>query len=181
MRTASFVVSALVTLVCTACGSDGPGTGPLTAAEAEDGCRADCEHRIACDPQPDQTVEACTADCVSDVAGWVRADAFEAIIDCTTALACDASDDACLAECVPTSAHDAYEAQCREVFAPCGSPEEVDGICEVSPNASTEGGLFCLVAPSIIDEMTDCIPDGTTCQAGVACINAVAESHGLDL
>jgi hypothetical protein len=175
---------AALTALAAACGGDdddgtGPGTGPVTPAQAEAGCGSDCEHSHGCDATVD--VAACTADCVSDVtAGWFRADAFDAIVACRTGLACGADDDACLEACRPTLSHDAYEAQCREVFAGCGTQAQIDSVCEVTPSAVTGNGVFCLITPSIIDEMTACIPDGTGC-SGVECIAAVAEAHGIDL
>ena len=178
MRTILFVF-AFATLA--ACGGD-PGSGPLSAGDAEDGCRRDCQHRLDCTPDPQTTVEACTSDCVADVAGWVRADAFEAVIDCTTDLACGVSDDTCLTECAPTDAHDAYEARCRAVFAACLEPAELDGICETTPMPSADDGVgvFCLITPSIVDELTACLPEGAVCGTAIECLQTVLETHGID-
>ena len=180
MSTKAILLSVLLAATTAACGDDGPGTGPITAADAEPGCRSGCERDAMCDPEG-ETVEACTADCVSDVAGWVRADAFESITDCIAALACTASDDACVTTCSPTSAHETYEARCREVFAACGSAEEVGNLCETTPTTGGDTGFLCLVTPAIMDEFTACIPAGTDCKTGLACIQAAAGAHGIDL
>ena len=172
-------------LVCgcllAACGGDsgGPGTGPVDPADAADGCRRNCEHRIACGSM--QVLEECTQSCVDDT-GSFRADAFEAIIDCTTALACGVSDDSCLTECVPTAAHERYEAQCRATFTPCGTAEEVDRLCETTPApASGDAGILCVIIPAIMDELTACMAPGTACGAALDCIDGVVTAHGIDL
>lgn len=167
-----------------ACGGGG-GTGPISADEAEGTCRDVCQRDADCG-ELSETVDQCTADCVAEVStGWLRADAFEAIGACAVDLACGADDDVCLRECSPTSAHERYESQCRTVFASCGTdPDQLNRICETTPMPGVDGddlGFFCLVTPAIMEEMLDCIPDGTSCQAGATCIQAVAASHDLDV
>jgi hypothetical protein len=164
-----------------ACGGDSPGTGPVSAADAEDGCRAGCQRDFDCDPTSATPVEQCTTSCVAEVSGWVRADAFADITDCIADLACTASEDTCVDQCDPTDAHEAYEAQCREVFAPCSAdPADINGICETTPSGSGDVGFFCLITPSVMDQLTACIPDGTACQAGIDCIQGVLETNGID-
>lgn len=175
------VMGAVAALI--GCGG-GAGTGPISVDEAEDICRDICQRDFDCG-DTSMTVDQCTADCAAEAgAGWLRADAFEDIAACGVDLACGADDDACLRECAPTSAHEEYEAQCRTVFATCVSdPSQLNGICETTPMPGVDGddvGFWCLVTPAIMEEMLDCIPDGTACQAGATCIQAVAESHGLD-
>ncbi len=175
-----FAVLSLSFATLAACGGD-PGSGAISAADAEDGCRRNCEHSQECNPDPQTTVQACTAECVADVSGWVRADAFEAITDCATGLACNASEDVCLTECVPTDAHDAYEARCRAVFAACLDPGELNGICETTPvPGGDDAGFFCLITPSIVDQMTACLPEAAVCGTAIECIQRVLETNGID-
>lgn len=165
-----------------ACGGD-PGSGLVSASDAEDGCRRDCEHRLECTPDPQETVESCTDDCVSDVVGWVRADAFEDIIDCSTGLACGVSDDDCLSECDPTDAHEEYEARCRAVFASCLDSEELESLCETTPMPGVDAddiGYFCLITPSIVDELTACLPEAAVCETALECLQAVLTANGID-
>jgi hypothetical protein len=183
LRLALFTL-ALFTLV--ACGSDGPGSGPVSQADFNEGCRVDCEHRVECGTATG-TLEECITNCTddyADVSGWLRGDAYVAITECFGGLACSADTSTCLTECQPTDAHERYEAQCREVFAPCVEvPSDLDGFCETTPMPSEQGddtGIFCLMTPAIMDQMTACIPDGTTCQAGLTCLQGVLEQVGFD-
>lgn len=169
-------------VIVVGCGG-GAGTGPLTADEAEGVCTRICERDIECG-DTSQTLEMCTASCVADVSGgWLRADAFEAIGECSVALACGADDDVCLRECAPTATHEEYEAQCRSALAACvANPSELDLICETTPMPGVDGddlGYYCLVTPSVLEEMIGCIPDGVACAAGASCLQAVLERHGL--
>jgi hypothetical protein len=175
-----------LSLALAACGdsNDPPGPGPVTAEDAQALCGAACEREVMCDPGGSQTVEACTADCAGDVTvGWYRGDAFEALAVCIANLACTMDESACFDRCRPLEAHERFESQCRRVFAPCGfEPLELDGMCETQLGASvaTDAGFFCLVIPSVMDELTACIPDGTACQAGIDCISGVLTRHNID-
>jgi hypothetical protein len=167
-----------------ACGG-GPGSGPVSADDFREGCRIDCQHDFDCGDTT-ETVDACTERCFADFpeAGWLRGDAFVAISECFAELSCTADDDSCFTECSPTGAHDRWESQCREVFAPCiTEPAQLDGICEVTPmpNIDDEVGFFCLFTPAIMDELTACIPDGTACEPGISCVQAALERHNIDL
>lgn len=170
----------LAVCLLAACGGDSPGTGPVSPADAEAGCSAMCQRDIDCGNETDP-LAVCTADCVADTGDWLRADAFEAITDCIAALACGASDDPCLEECVPTAAHTSYETACRERFAACvETPSQLDGLCEVTPSQASGDGENCLITPAIMSELTDCFAAGADCATMQNCLLAVAETHGLD-
>ena len=159
------------------CGTDGPGTGPISPAAAMAGCEAGCEYDKMCDPTSTETVAACTADCVADVgAGGIRADAFEAITDCATALACTADDDICFNECSPTSAHESYETACRAKLAECGGmAADVDGACETTPGV--DKGFLCVFTPAVMAELEDCF--ALDCAGLDACFNTVTAKYGF--
>lgn len=185
LRTALFTL-ALSTFSLVACGGDDVGSGPVSEEDFVNGCKADCERNFECDPTNAQPVAECNAECAgdyADVRGWLRADAFVAITDCFADLACTADEGVCLTECSPTSTHNAYETQCRKVFATCVTePADLDGFCEVTPMPNPENddvGFFCLITPDVIQRMLDCIPDGTACDPGLTCIQGVMQSVGL--
>jgi hypothetical protein len=164
-----------------ACGDvgSGPGTGPVDPAVAADGCNRDCQHRIECGST--QTLADCTAQCITDTS-WVRADAFEDVIACTSTRACTGSTNDCLSACVPTDAHERFEAQCRATLAACGSADEINGFCETTPDPAASGdvGLLCLATPAIMDELTACLATGTACADANTCIQGVLAAHGID-
>ena len=165
-------------LLLAACGdvADGPGTGPVSPTAAAEGCQRQCQHDIDCGSA--QTVQACTDDCVSETM-WVRADAFETVIDCLATHACAGDEDECTALCNPTGAPERWEAQCRAVLGGCDI--DVNEACETQPDPSQSGdvGFLCLATPAIMDELTACIPNGTACQAGLTCLQGVFQAHGL--
>lgn len=160
-----------------ACGSDGPGTGPVDPDDAMAGCMADCQHRASCGSTT--PVAECTTECVNET-GWVRADTFADLIDCFGSQACGASQDTCIAMCEPTSAHERYESTCRANLATCGTPDDVNQFCETQPTGAGDVGFFCLATPAIMDEMTACIPAGVDCKTALACLQGVLEAHGID-
>lgn len=172
-----FVAMALV-LGAMACGG-GDSTGPVSMDTAQAGCQADCQHNIDCGST--EPLADCTTDCVGDVTGVIREDVFNDIVDCNTALACGASDDACEALCEPTSAHDRYEAACRAMFATCPDTVDVNELCSVRPTGASDAGFFCYLTPAIVDEFTACLPSGGTCSAALSCMSGVAETRGVDL
>lgn len=179
MKRASKAV--LLALVVAACG--GSNTGPISTETAEGACGDICQHDLACDATSTQTLEQCTADCVGDVAGAYREDAVLAIASCLTELACTADDDACLAECEPTSSHDRYEERCRERGAECGAtPDQLDGLCEVTPMPASSGddGLLCLLVPAVVDDLRACF-DEPDCATLETCFDRVLAAHGVDL
>ncbi len=159
------------------CGTDGPGTGPISAADAMAGCEAGCERDMMCDPTSTETVAACTADCVAGVGGGgIRADVFEVITDCTAALACTADEDICLNECSPTSAHESYETACRAKLAECGGmAADVDGACETTPGV--DKGFLCVFTPAVMAELEDCF--ALDCAGLDACFNTVTAKYGF--
>lgn len=161
-----------------ACGG-GDSTGPVSMDTAQDGCAADCQHRIECGSTT--PLAECTAECVASVTGVIREDVFNDVVDCSTQLACGASNDACEALCTPTAAHDRYEAACRGVFATCLDPAELASLCSVRPTGSGDAGFFCYVTPSIIDEFTACLPAGAACGTASTCLQNVATAHHIDI
>jgi hypothetical protein len=185
MKLRFILITLTLSLALIAC-SDDPGSGPVSEEDFRAACEADCQHDFDCDPQGATPVDQCTAECFADYAevrGWLRGDVTANLAECFAELSCTADDDLCLAECAPTATHNAYEAQCREVFAACVTePAELDGICEVTPMPQSSGdvGFFCLFTPEVMQRMLDCIPDGTACQAGITCIQGVMESVGFD-
>jgi hypothetical protein len=173
------LLSLLLPITFTAACGD-PDSGPITAAAAEAPCRTLCERDLACsDDGPD--VDACTAGCVDDIAGWARTDAVEGYADCVADASC--SDEEwldCLLGCEPLDAHAAYEAGCREALAGCRDPENIDELCEVTPGPAN-GGLLCLITPEVVDEMTACFDGGPACEAAIDCVDEVIAAAGIDL
>lgn len=160
------------------CGGDSGGTGPISAADARAGCEAGCERDNMCDPTSTETVADCTASCVADIGGGgVRTDAFDAISACIADLACTASDDVCINECSPTSAHESYETKCRAKATECGAPSaDVDGLCETTPDA--ENGFLCLFTPAVMNELAACFD--LACTGIDGCFSTVSAKYGLN-
>ena len=182
MRRAALVaVVAVLPAALVACGLDdkdeGTSTDPVDDLAASSGCRRVCEYRDACEDIGD--VDVCTQDCAASVSGWARADAFAALVECTTSLPCTAGAEQCAGACQPTTAHQQYEARCRHVLGPClGTPEEVDRVCEVDPGPDG-AGRFCLIAPPIVAELRACLAEGVTCERGLTCVTDVLTAHGI--
>lgn len=170
---------ALMILVACGGGSGGSfGTGPVSQAQAEDICTAECQHDIDCGNETDP-LAACVADCAADMVGWARADAVEEVFTCSAALECNASDDECLLGVQPLAIHDEWETACRADLGACfDTPEETDSLCEVSAG-SDDIGFIRFIAPAIIEEMLDCV-DGSDCNTQLTCLQAVFESHNID-
>lgn len=160
-----------------ACGGDA-GSGPVSQSTAQEGCQRDCQHEIDCGSTA--TLAECTASCVADTVGVIRTDAFTDIIDCRTALACDAPSDPCLAECQPTAAHDHWHDQCQTALAACVPAADLAALCSVTPAGTGDAGYLCLVTPAIMDELTACIPTGVACEQAMTCLQNVATAHHLD-
>lgn len=173
---------ASATLLFTACGDSGGGggsTNAVTEGQAEPLCNQGCTYDLECDPTADP-VETCVAECLDAVVGVYREDVFIDVTNCATGLACDASDDECFADCAPTASHNAYETACREALGECDlGPADIDGICEVTPNAETDDGFFCVIAPAIMDDLSTCFVDGT-CQDYSTCLQATLDENGVN-
>jgi hypothetical protein len=180
---AALLLSLAGSLLLAACG-DSPGSGPVSEEDYRAGCERSCEHRQACGTLQDG-VAACVASCVDEFpeAGWLRGDALEDVTVCQAELACDASGDQCFGACDPTGAHERYEAQCRETLSACTTnTNALDEICSVRPVAgASDSGLLCFIIPSIMDELTACLPAGTGCDAAGDCLDAVFERHHVEL
>lgn len=172
----SFAAATLFTLLA-ACGGDDAGPEPLDTATRDRLCQADCDRLVAC--EPDRVLAECIASCQGDLAGWVRTDVALDVFDCRAALACGASDDACVT-CSPTDAHQRFETACRANLATCDV--NPDSFCAVTITAATQGdaGLVCIITPDVVDELTACIPDGVTCAAATTCLQGVFTQHGID-
>lgn len=170
------MVSAMVFVA--ACG--GTGTGPLTLSETRDVCRDVCQHEEQCgELDTGETVATCTEECAGDLSGGYRGDVIEDFGSCVANQACGAEEDLCL-ECSPTSAHDEYETRCRAKATECGVTDQsqADGLCEVTLNATTEVGFFCIYTPEVIDAMRACFDE--PCTGLEACFETVATRYGVD-
>jgi hypothetical protein len=170
-----------IVIMGAACGGGGSGgnggTGPISAAGAMEVCETICQHDVECTPDG-QPLDACIADCVGDLGGGgYRTDAANAIADCFAGLACTADEEQCLAECTPTSAHEAYETKCRAKFAECGGMGSADPACETTPNATTEVGEACLFTPAVVDALAACFDE--PCTGLDACFQMVTNQYGL--
>ncbi|MEZ4398993.1 MAG: hypothetical protein R3B06_03195 [Kofleriaceae bacterium] len=172
MRTLTRTVS--LTLLLAACGGD--DTGPVSMADAEAGCRAVCQHELDCGSAV--VVDSCTASCVANVTGVVRADVFTDATSCRTALACGAADTSCRT-CTPTASHTAFEARCRALYDTCLPPAQAASVCSVELNPDSTVGGLCALTPAIMDELTACLPDGTTCATATTCLQNVLRAYGI--
>lgn len=177
------VMMALVLGACSNSGSGGGGgsTGPVSMSTAMSQCEKQCTREVMCQ-DTDNTQEECVADCVDDIDGGAfRSDAVIAITNCFSELACGADDDACIMECEPTSAHNAYETACREKFTACGGQiggSGPEGICEVTPTGEGDAGFLCVITPSVINMLENCF--SMECGEVMNCVQQVAEANGID-
>jgi hypothetical protein len=164
-----------------ACGGGGSSAGPVDEGTAEPVCADLCQHEIDCETEV-RTLEECTADCVDDVVGIIREDAFEDIAGCMIELACGADEDPCVEECAPTDSHQTYEDRCREELPACGvEGAELDNTCEVTPMPGVDGddrGFLCLIAVDHIEDLTDCL-DEPDCEAIALCYQEVGDRFDL--
>ena len=162
-----------------ACG--GNGSGPLTTRGAMEACQDLCEADAECDATP-EPIDQCVTECMGTLGGTgYGRDAINDYVDCTVATPCpDRSESACIHACTPTSAHEAYEARCREFYMQCTgtSGPTVDAVCETTPAQSGETGLICLFAPVVMDELRACF-DGP-CPNVQTCFQDVLQRYGLN-
>jgi len=167
--------AAILTLAI-ACGGDDAGLEPFDTATRDGLCQADCERLVAC--QPDRTQAECMASCQAELGTWLRTDVAVDVFTCRSQLACGASDDACVT-CSPTDAHRRYEAACRANLAACDV--NLEAMCEVDLNTVVSGdaGLICIVTPTVVDELTACIPAGVDCTTATTCIEAALDRAGV--
>lgn len=170
--------TAILTLAV-ACGGDSAGPEPLDPATRDDLCQADCARLIGCENPPTQTPAECVAGCQNDLGAWVRTDVAVDVFDCRSHLACGANDDACVT-CSPTDAHRRFETACRANLATCDV--DLDSMClvTINPAVSGDAGLVCILTPTIVDELTACIPTGVDCTTGLTCIDTVFANHGVN-
>ena len=170
-------------MVATACGGGSGGgsvfgTGPITDAQAEEVCTADCQHDIDCGSTQD--LATCVTDCKQEMVGWARADAVDTIFDCQIANACDAGDDECLDLVQPLAIHNQWETECRANLGECApTPEDLDGICSATSTGDGDAGFIRFIAPPVIEEMLDCLPL-PACDARLDCLQGVFQSHNID-
>ena len=169
----------VIVIMGAACGGGGSGggTGPISPASAMNACETICQHEVECTPDG-QTVDACITDCVGDIGGGgYRTDAVNNIADCVAGLACTDDEEQCLAECTPTSAHEAYETKCRAKYTECGGTGSPDDLCETTPNATTEVGQTCLFTPAVVTALAACFDQ--PCTELETCFDDVATQFGL--
>jgi hypothetical protein len=154
------------------CGSDGPGTGPLSQSDAQDVCGDICTHEETCGTLGGDTVASCTSECVDDVGGGgYRADVVTDTASCLANLDCGASADTCYA-CTPTSAHDRYESACRDKLATCGAGQsDIDSQCDASDDD------ICILTPAVMDAARACFDKD--CAMIDECIGQVADQFNL--
>lgn len=77
------------------------------------------------------------------------------------------------------STRDASHLRPRARLAGCApSPEELDGLCEVSPGPG-DAGFLRFVAPSIMRELIECL-DGADCAARETCLMTTIERYNID-
>jgi hypothetical protein len=175
MRLAMFAIMAAA-----ACGGGKGGGGPggsdaISATEAEVLCRDACEGMAVC--MPDSSVEACTSDCTSFAAGWMRTDALTVLATCTGDQPCGEDLD-CEQRVQPLAIHAEYEASCRELLAACES--DLDRKCEVdAPPAGTETFLR-FVASEIMTDVVSCF-DGSDCFVMSTCVSDTLGAAGFPL
>jgi hypothetical protein len=171
-------------LFVAACGGGGGGdSGPVDQETAAEYCQQSCDREAECDATTDVTM--CVSDCVDDVTDLIREDVFIAVVECETALSCDATENNCFIDnCSPTSTHTAYESHCRERLAECDFPSTtLDSVCETTPSdgGGVEGGdlgFICAVNTSIISELDACF-DEPDCTGVMSCFDEVTSAHGL--
>lgn len=167
-----------------ACGGGGLGSGPVSEADAEEYCNMGCTHDEECgNLEVGETVESCTTECVDAVSGVYRGDALQSIAECVSGLECTANDDMCFEQIDPLGVHEDWEARCREVMPTlCQLPAtEVDGYCEVTPDASSDNsGFISVLAAPIVEDLTACF-DEATCEALQTCQQAVFEQYGIGI
>jgi len=169
---------AIAMIVAAACdgGSGGSsGTMPITEAQAEEVCTTKCQGAIDCGSG--QELGACVTSCMQIIVGWARADAVDAVFSCTAALACDASEDACIDDVLPLAIHHEWERRCRAELAECLEPAEIEGLCEASPGSGNFGIRF--ISPPIIEEMIDCLA-APECETRFACLQDVFATYNID-
>ncbi len=171
------VIAMMVAAACGGGSGGSLGTGPITQAEAEEVCTADCQREIDCGNE--QELAACVTNCTQDMVGWARADAVDTIFSCTAALGCDASDDECLDDVLPLPIHEEWEAACRSDLGGCLEPTEIEGVCEVSPVGDSDAGFVRFIAPEIVEDMIDCLA-GPACEERLGCLENVFATHNID-
>lgn len=170
-----------VMAIVVACSGGGASTGPATYDSALGPCRADCEQRFTCNPDRGGTVEECAMECAMEVAGWVRDDVVQTVLECGAALPCDASDDQCLDDVQPLAVHRRYETECRAAMATCFEQDpaaELTALCEVDPGGPGDAGIVRIFAPVVVEALIDCFAEAT-CEARFTCIDDVVAQFGI--
>ena len=152
-----------------ACGG-GSDAGPLSAAEADEGCTISCRRNLECDAQADP-LEACVADCRDEIQ-ILRRDVFWDAIDCLRDTPCDGDESRCLT-CEPTELHLRFADRCRAQLAACLDASELAVTCEVDYTDFEDPGVVCLLNTDIISDVMDCL-DRPDCASRLACIEAVS-------
>ena len=162
----AFACASVVVLLSAACGSspsDDPGA--LPEPEVAELCQALCQRDLGCDPTVD--VARCNSSCGTRYGSdALRADTMRDALTCLAARACGVSDDTCEL-CTPTPTHETFEQLCRDRLASCAV--DLDQQC---------GGGVCMFRPSVVDDLTGCLPAGVSCSDATACLRDVLATSG---
>lgn len=169
-------VAFALSAVAYACGGGDGNTGPLTEADATALCERGCTYDIMCGSE--QTQADCVSDCVMELSGWVRADAYESLIECQEGVACDDNDgeDACFLMVEALPIHHEWEEGCKTQLAGCS---DIDVTTDCDVDSERDSGLFRFIAPAIMEEFIDCL-DAADCEARLTCIQTVAAKYNID-
>ena len=107
-----------------------------------------------------------------------REDALADFATCIENQSCTDTMADCLAECVPTSTHESYEAHCRAKLAECGVTSTQ--VCETMASAGADDSeVLCLLAPSVIEELDACF--SLDCAAISNCVQGFVAKYGFSV
>lgn len=167
----------LALIVLVGCGSDKPGSEPITPGEAEGLCTKSCGYDVDC--QGDD-LDACITDCVDEVGTWARHDAIATVSECRDSLTCDDDTEICLERVKPLAFHRQFEEACRAGLDGCETVD-LDTDCAVEYSAQGDDiGYYRFMSEPVIDELTACFGEAD-CDAKLACMDAVYETYGIAL
>jgi hypothetical protein len=170
--------SILLAILAGCGGGDGLGSEAVTAEQAEAPCRQSCEWEIECGDATD--LDACVDQCVDTISGWYRGDALETVIDCVTALDCEADQSPCGQEVEPLPIHEEYEEACRAGLAGCFEPDQLEATCEVSPDPGDDDiGIPRYWGSDVVEDLLACFDEHAECDPLVTCLQGVLIAAGF--